>query len=174
MDLAFGRGFGRGLGDPHERGWRDRSAHEGARGRDDRGFLDRAADEIGSWFGSDEASRRGREDSRSGARGTQDHRGRGPRNYQRSDERILEDINDRLTEDPHLDATDVEVTVHSREVTLNGTVGSRFEKRHAEDIADSVSGVAHVQNNLRVRQGSTGSGQSSPPGNERTTGGVLP
>ena len=41
----------------------------------------------------------------------------------------------------------------NREVTLSGTVGTRFEKRHAEDVAESVSGVAHVQNNLRVRQG---------------------
>jgi hypothetical protein len=44
------------------------------------------------------------------------------------------------------------VTVSNREVTLSGTVNSRFEKRHAEDLAESVSGVAHVQNNLRVQQ----------------------
>jgi hypothetical protein len=37
-------------------------------------------------------------------------------------------------------------------VTLSGTVSSRSEKRHAEDIAESVSGVTHVQNNLRIQQ----------------------
>lgn len=80
------------------------------------------------------------------------HRGRGPRGYKRSDERILEDVSDRLTEDPHVDARAIEVRVEEGEITLDGTVGSRWEKRHAEDIAESVSGVAHVQNNLRVAE----------------------
>jgi hypothetical protein len=80
------------------------------------------------------------------------HRGRGPRGYKRSDERILEDVSDRLTEDAHVDARTIEVRVEDGEITLDGTVGSRWEKRHAEDIAEAVSGVAHVQNNLRVRE----------------------
>ena len=88
-----------------------------------------------------------------------EHRGRGPRGYTRSDERIREDVNDRLTDDGWLDASDVEVQVSSAEVTLTGEVASRAEKRRAEDIADSVSGVKHVQNNLRIRDRSTsGSG----------------
>jgi osmotically-inducible protein OsmY len=36
-------------------------------------------------------------------------------------------------------------------VTLNGTVSSRGLKRRAEDLAEMASGVAHVQNNLRVQ-----------------------
>jgi hypothetical protein len=85
------------------------------------------------------------------ARQENSHRGRGPRGYQRPDERILEDVSDRLTDDPHVDASKIEVRVENREVTLNGTVASRFEKRHAEDIAESTPGVTHVQNNLRVQ-----------------------
>jgi hypothetical protein len=50
------------------------------------------------------------------------------------------------------------VSVSGGEVTLSGTVESRFAKRHAEDLADAVSGVTHVQNNLRVRQ-SAGAGE---------------
>jgi hypothetical protein len=96
------------------------------------------------------------------------YRGRGPKSYVRSDERIREDVNDRLTDDPHLDASEIEVTVENREVTLSGHVNSRFEKRHAEDLAESVSGVSHVQNNLRVQQpettGSTGSGTTTRHG----------
>jgi hypothetical protein len=80
------------------------------------------------------------------------HRGRGPKGYQRSDARILEDVNDRLTEDPHVDASEIDVRVENREVTLSGMVNSRFEKRHAEDITEAVSGVTHVQNNLRIQQ----------------------
>ncbi|HEX2134865.1 MAG TPA: BON domain-containing protein, partial [Microvirga sp.] len=80
-----------------------------------------------------------------------------------------EDVNDRLTDDPHLDASEIEVTVQNREVTLSGTVNSRSEKRRAEDIAESVSGVTHVQNNLRVQsQMATlmggGAGESSGAG----------
>ena len=77
-------------------------------------------------------------------------RGRGPRNYARSDDRIKEDVNDRLTDDGFLDATEIECSVDNREVTLSGTVDSRQAKRRAEDLAESVSGVTHVQNNLRV------------------------
>ncbi len=48
---------------------RDRYAREGGRphrgqGDDDRGFIDRAGDEVRSWFGDDEAERRRQEDQR--------------------------------------------------------------------------------------------------------------
>ena len=39
----------------------------------------------------------------------------------------------------------------SGEVVLSGTVDSRYSKRLAEDIAESVMGVSNVQNNLRVQ-----------------------
>ncbi|MFC5087375.1 BON domain-containing protein [Microvirga arabica] len=81
----------------------------------------------------------------------QDYSGRGPRNFRRPDGRILDDVGQRLTEDGYVDASDIEVSVQDQEVTLSGTVSTLFEKRRAEDIADSVSGVTHVQNNLRVR-----------------------
>ena len=42
-----------------------------------------------------------------------EHRGRGPRGYTRSDERIREDVNDRLTDDGWLDASDIDVQVSS-------------------------------------------------------------
>jgi hypothetical protein len=79
-------------------------------------------------------------------------RGRGPKGYRRSDERIREDVNDRLGDDYYIDASDIEVTVSNTEVTLTGTVPSRNDKRRAEDIAESVSGVTNVENRLRVKQ----------------------
>jgi BON domain len=92
------------------------------------------------------------------------HRGRGPRGYRRSDARIHEDVNDQLTEDDSLDASDIEVSVSDSEVTLSGTVSNRRMKRLAEDIADSVSGVTHVQNNLRVaRSGGRSEGERQRP-----------
>ena len=84
-------------------------------------------------------------------RGGGPHRGRGPKAYVRSDGRILDDVSDRLADDSWLDASDIEVQVADGEVTLAGTVEHRRDKRHAEDLAERVSGVKHVQNNLRVR-----------------------
>lgn len=79
------------------------------------------------------------------------HRGRGPKGYSRSDDRIREDVCDLLTDDARIDASDIEVAVVKGEVTLSGHVHSRQDKRRAEDCADDVAGVQHVQNNLRVR-----------------------
>lgn len=77
--------------------------------------------------------------------------GYGPSNYTRSDERIQEDINDRMTWHGDLDATDINVAVNDGVVTLTGSVDSRQDKRLAEDIADSVSGVWDVNNQLSIR-----------------------
>ena len=80
------------------------------------------------------------------------HSGRGPRNYKRSDNRIEEDINDRLTQHGMIDATEVEVTVQNGEVTLRGNVDRREAKRLAEDIAESVFGVKDVNNQIKIKQ----------------------
>lgn len=55
-----------------------------------------------------------------------------------------------MTDDWYIDASDVEVVVNNSMVTLTGRVDSRDGKRRAEDIADSVSGVTDVSNQLRV------------------------
>lgn len=123
----------------------DRDYDPGERG--ERGWWDRASDEVASWFGDEEAERRRNFDRM--REGT--HRGRGPRGYKRSDERIQEEVNDRLSDDPYIDASDVEVVVANCEITLTGTVDDRNSKRRAEDIAESVSGVSNVENRLRVR-----------------------
>jgi osmotically-inducible protein OsmY len=87
--------------------------------------------------------------------------GRGPRGYQRSDERIREDISDRLMEHPDIDASDIEVQVKDGEVTLTGTVDERRTKRMAEDLIERCSGVRDVMNQLKVRQGGDWSSQGS-------------
>ncbi len=87
--------------------------------------------------------------------------GVGPANYQRSDDRIEEDICDRLAQHGQLDARDVEIDVKDGEVTLKGSVPDRRMKRLAEDIAYNVPGVFDVQNQLRInkQQGQPGHGQ---------------
>lgn len=80
-----------------------------------------------------------------------EHRtGRGPRNYRRSDERIHEDVCDRLTEDAFVDASEISVRVENGEVTLAGTVPSRDQKWRAEECAERVAGVHDVINQLRA------------------------
>lgn len=159
-----GYDYERGYGDGgREYGGREQEAERG-------GFLQR----MGSWFGDrvDEvrrdlssereprryASDYGREGRWETDRG---HRGRGPRGYQRSDERISDDAHDRLTDDPWLDASNVAVSVSGGEVTLSGTVETREAKHRAERCVEDVPGVKHVQNNLRVEAGGllTGAGK---------------
>jgi len=80
------------------------------------------------------------------------HAGRGPKGYQRSDERIREDVCERLTQHPEVNAEEIEIQVKNGEVTLTGTVERREEKRMAEDAAESVPGVKDVHNQLRAQQ----------------------
>lgn len=77
--------------------------------------------------------------------------GRGPRGYQRGDERIREELCDRLTDDPRIDASDVEVQVKGGEISLAGSVRSRDEKRFTEELAERITGVRDVSNHLKVK-----------------------
>jgi osmotically-inducible protein OsmY len=159
-----------------ERGWE--TENRGGSNQEDRGWWDKTSDEISSWFGDDEAARRRERDMRQGGGQQISHRGKGPKNYRRSDDRIRDDINDRLTDYPYLDASDIDVEINNGEVVLTGTVESRYAKRMAEDITEDVSGVTHVENRLRVRQnasnfGSPGTGNfsSSDTGGANTSAG---
>lgn len=72
-------------------------------------------------------------------------RRRGP-----SDRVLWTVIVERLDLERRLDLSDLEIIVENAEVTLNGTVRHKDDKRRIEDVAD-IDGVRHVQNNLRVR-----------------------
>jgi hypothetical protein len=87
--------------------------------------------------------------------------GRGPKSWQRSDERIREDINERLTDHPDIDAYEIDVQVKNGEVILTGMVDDRYTKRLAEDVVENVSGVREVQNQLRVQSQFAGQEQGS-------------
>lgn len=76
--------------------------------------------------------------------------GRGPRGFRRSDERIADEIHDRLERHGWIDATEIEVEVREGEVTLGGRVPDRRMRRDAEDVVEAISGVRHVRNDLRV------------------------
>ena len=78
------------------------------------------------------------------------HRGKGPRNFTRSDDRIRETVCEALGDDDQIDATNLDVTVKNGEVTLAGIVDDRRMKRLAEDCVESLPGVKDVQNQIRV------------------------
>jgi osmotically-inducible protein OsmY len=90
---------------------------------------------------------------------------RTPKGYTRSDDRIREDVNDRLMQSNDLDPSEIEVQVSSGEVKLTGTVESRHEKFLAEQLAEAVLGVKDIENQLRVqRQNSGGRSESQVEG----------
>jgi hypothetical protein len=60
-------------------------------------------------------------------------------------------IMERLHDERRLDLREVEVEVHDGEVTLNGFVRHKADKRRIEDVVD-IDGIHNVQNNLRTRE----------------------
>jgi hypothetical protein len=100
----------------------------------------------------------------------QGFRGRGPKNYTRSDERIRDDLCERLSDADDIDASGLSVTVMQGVVTLDGEVPHRRMKHWAEDLAESCSGVRDVDNKLRVRSRDEQSNQVSATGEQRSQG----
>jgi hypothetical protein len=107
---------------------------------------------TGQWPEIDDARRRREEVEHRNIPAGVTHRGKGPRNYQRSDERIREDIEDILMEDPYVDASDIEVEVKQGEVILKGMVENKLTKRRVESLVESVAGVKQTENHLRSRR----------------------
>jgi|GEM_PF-950071 len=131
----------------------------GQQRQEDQSWWDKTKNEVSSWFGNDHPGQQQRQPS-SGQNYPGGHRGRGPRDSQRSQDRIREDICDRLTDDDWLDASHVQVQVQGNEVILSGTVETREQKRRAEDLVEAISGVRHVENRLRVQPRSDFRGHS--------------
>ncbi|HYD50058.1 MAG TPA: BON domain-containing protein [Terriglobales bacterium] len=166
----FGQG-GYGFGGQDERSGQGDGGHGMSGGRHEQGsfprsgaprYGDAARDYDQTWpgpyaqggFGRDRSQQFGQ------SHGFRSYRGRGPQGYHRSAERIREEICDRFTDDDELDASSIDVKVDQGEVRLSGHVDSREAKRLAEDLAESISGVTDVINELRVqREGRHDQGQ---------------
>jgi hypothetical protein len=148
-----GRRYGSGYGRDYERGEYGRGYGGGYGGSQGYG--------RGYEYGGMQGSRYGAGSAGAYGFSTGQYRGRGPRGYQRSDDRIREDVCERLTDDPEIDASNLEVAVKNGEVTLSGTVSSRYDKRRAEECAEDISGVKDVHNGLRVSMEQGGREQMS-------------
>jgi len=100
-------------------------------------------------------SSRGMQGSNTGSRSLGGKfRGKGPKSFKRSDERITEDVCRCLEDHDELDASNIDVTVMNGEVTLKGTIEGRRDKRLAEEIVENIWGVKDVKNEIRVQSGS--------------------
>jgi hypothetical protein len=75
---------------------------------------------------------------------------RGPKGYVRSDERIRDEICERLFRESRLEVSDVCVEVKDGEVLITGSVPERPMKHAVEDIAADCWGVKDIDNRLRV------------------------
>lgn len=138
--------------------WRGQGSHpeawvgEPRRGGTERGFGrdNPYGTQPQGWRGEDDFTLSpARQAGRQGTRGP--YTGLGPADYVRSDDRIREDVCDRLTEHGGIDAREVRVQVDGGEVTLQGEVEERVEKFMAEEVADTVVGVREVHNRIRLR-----------------------
>lgn len=87
------------------------------------------------------------------------HFGKGPKGYQRSEQRVLEDVNDALERHPEIDASEITVACENGVIVLRGTVESRHAKRLAEECVEDLSGVKDVRNELRTQAAGAESGQ---------------
>lgn len=77
------------------------------------------------------------------------YRGRGPRGYTPSDKRLLETICEQLTDDPRIDAGDIEVEVKQQVVSLRGSVRDRRTKYAVEELVENA-GARDIENQPRV------------------------
>lgn len=146
---GYGR-VGNTGGSFNDTGWDGQSGNDDQRGYNTGGYRenrnansgsDRTSNRLSSW----ENNRNNDERRNAG-----EHRGKGPKGYQRSADRIREDICDRLSDDPFIDASDIDIKIEGSEVVLTGVVDSKDAKRRAEDLVESVSGVRNVENRIRV------------------------
>jgi len=80
----------------------------------------------------------------------------GPKGYQRTDQRMREDICDQLTRTGHIDSSDVTVEVDGAKVQLDGSVPVRWMKHAIENLADACPGVQDILNKIRVRKPPSG------------------
>ena len=152
LDEQYGDYYGRGRGEE----WRSPGGVRDYKGTGDHG----RGDYSGASGGPGAPNLRG-----DAARWGRTYR-RGPKGYQRSDERLREDISERLMQAEHIDSSDVTVTVEGGKVILEGTVPERYMKHAIEDLADACPGVQDIENRIRVVRAEPGE-KAGEPGESR-------
>lgn len=70
-----------------------------------------------------------------------------------ADQDLIRVIKDRLWWSPYINSYQIQITENNHTITLNGVTDSFFQRKLAEQIAYE-SGARHVDNHIRLRQGS--------------------
>lgn len=150
--IGMGRGYGRDFG---------------AAGRG-QGFDGSHGEGYGGGFSVDEQSWMERR-AEVNMRGLGPHQGRGPQGWRRSDQRVREDVCERLSEDRLIDARGIEVEVRDGVVTLGGEAYGASDPTRASQIARAVHGVKDVRLELSVKPRAGGSLPRQPGEDEGRT-----
>ena len=79
-----------------------------------------------------------------------EHKGAAPKSERSTDDPVAERVHDLLTEEPWLDATDIDVSVSDGVVTLTGTATTPDQVALAGKTAAEAEGVTSVKNELTV------------------------
>lgn len=82
----------------------------------------------------------------------ENHAGKGPVGYKRSEDRIKEEACEILSRNWELDASDIEVNFKEGCIFLSGEVATRDDKRLAESLVENISGVNDVINQLKLKK----------------------
>ncbi len=69
-----------------------------------------------------------------------------------SDKKIKEDVCDILAQTPHVDCSEIKVSVKDGVVTLSGAVEEDVVKKMTGETLDYVLGVNDVKNELKVQK----------------------
>ena len=96
-------------------------------------------------------------------------RGRVPKGYTRSDDRIKDDVSEQLYRTPDIDVSEVTVEARNGTVMLEGTVPDRRMKHRIEDLCEQCIGVQDVENRIRVQREDRGEASRFASGADRST-----
>lgn len=88
---------------------------------------------------------------------------RTPKGYTRSDERIKDDLCERLYHTEDVDVGEVTIEVRDGTITLEGSVPERRMKHRIEDIAEQCIGVHDVENRIRIVRGEHAGDRNARP-----------
>jgi osmotically-inducible protein OsmY len=86
---------------------------------------------------------------------------RGPKGWVRADARILDELCERIVR-AGVDASELAVEVRDGEVSIEGELATREERRFVVDLAERTLGVAAVTADVRLREAGEAEEQPAP------------